>query len=66
MTRTQLIKRVLYVVPMVGAMAFGTAQAFASSAPSREKAYACTTSQCYDYCGGPGTGACVAGRCICH
>jgi hypothetical protein len=67
MTRIRLIERVLYVVPVIGAMAFGAAQAFASSTPPAEKAGAyCTTSQCYTYCGGPGTGACVAGRCICH
>jgi hypothetical protein len=67
MTPIRRINRVLYVIPVIGALAFGTAQAFASSTPPQEKAGAyCTTTQCNNYCGGPGTGACVTGRCICY
>ncbi|HST63176.1 MAG TPA: hypothetical protein VLK84_30985 [Longimicrobium sp.] len=63
MTRIQLIKRVLYVVPVVGSVVFGTAQAFASSTP--REALACTTDkQCSLSCGSPG-GICRSGVCIC-
>lgn len=63
MTRIQLARRVLYVVPMVGAVVFGTAQAFAS--PTPREALACTTDkQCSLSCGAPG-GICRSGVCIC-
>jgi hypothetical protein len=63
MTRIQSIKRVLYVVPVVGAVVFGTAQAFASPAPREE--LACTTDkQCSLSCGAPG-GICRSGICLC-
>lgn len=63
MARTRLMKRVFCAVPLVGAMAFGAAQAFASPTPPPEKANACTTTSCRNFCGGPG--GCVDGICIC-
>lgn len=63
MTRIRLLKRVLYVVPVLGAMAFGTAQAFASSAP--REALACSKG-CFLECGTAG-GVCSSyGTCICR
>jgi hypothetical protein len=66
MTRIRLIQRALYVIPVIGAISFGTAQAFAAATPQGKAGAYCTTTQCYNYCGGPGTGACVTGRCICY
>ena len=44
MTRIRLLKRALYVVPVIGAMAFGTTQVFASStAPIASMRAACLT-----------------------
>jgi hypothetical protein len=64
MTRIRLIKRVLYVAPVIGAMVFGTTQVFASSAP--REALACTPKQCLLYCG-PAGGVCSSsGVCICR
>jgi hypothetical protein len=67
MARTQLIKRLVYAVPMLGAMAFGTAQAFASPAAASDAAGAwCNPVQCANSCGGPGQGGCDGfGVCIC-
>lgn len=63
MTRIQLIRRVLYVVPVVGTVVFGTVQAFASPTPREE--VACTTDyQCNLFCGEPG-GVCRSRVCIC-
>lgn len=65
MTRIQQIKRVLYVVPVLGAVVFGTAQAFASPAVLRDEA-ACTPKQCLLQCG-PAGGVCSSnGYCICR
>jgi hypothetical protein len=65
MTRTRLLKRALYVVPVVGAMAFGTTQVFASTAAPAEQR-ACTPKQCFLQCGGAG-GVCSSnGFCICR
>lgn len=65
MTRIQLLKRVLYVAPVLGAVAFGTAQAFASPTTLREEA-ACTPKQCLLQCGAAG-GVCSSnGFCICR
>jgi hypothetical protein len=64
MTRIRLIKRVLYVVPVLGAMVFGTAQAFASSSAPREE-LACSRG-CRLECG-PSGGVCsTSGYCICY
>jgi hypothetical protein len=63
MTRTRLLKRVLYVVPVLGAMAFGTTQVFASATP--REALACSKG-CFLECG-PAGGVCSAyGVCICR
>jgi hypothetical protein len=65
MTRIRLLKRVLFAVPVMGAMVFGTAQAFASTATQQE-ARACTVRGCNFYCGGAG-GVCSAfGVCVCR
>lgn len=63
MTRTRLLKRALYVVPVIGAMVFGTAQAFASAAP--REALACSKG-CFLECG-PAGGICsTQGFCYCR
>ena len=63
MTGTQLLKRALYVVPLAGAMVFGTAQAFASAAP--REALACSKG-CFLECG-PAGGVCsYYGVCVCR
>lgn len=63
MTRNRLVKRVLYVVPVLGAMVFGTAQAFASTAP--REVLACSKG-CFLECG-PAGGVCSSyGVCICR
>lgn len=63
MTRIRLIKRVLYVLPVLGAMAFGTSQAFASAAPREELA---CSKWCFTECG-PAGGVCSSsGYCICY
>jgi hypothetical protein len=64
MTRTRLLKRALYVVPVIGAMVFGSAQVFASTAPRQE--LACTPKQCILYCGAAGGVCSSAGYCICR
>ncbi|HEU4880604.1 MAG TPA: hypothetical protein VFT45_00125 [Longimicrobium sp.] len=64
MTRIRLLKRALYVVPVIGAMAFGTTQVFASS--TAQEARACTPKQCLLTCG-PAGGVCSSsGVCICR
>lgn len=64
MTRGGRIKRVLYVVPVLGAMLFGAAQAFASAAAPAEQR-ACSK-LCLKECG-PAGGVCSAyGVCICR
>lgn len=62
----QTIKRVLYVVPVLGAMAFGASQAFASPAQAQAER-ACTRFQCVIECG-PTGGVCKTGGsyCICY
>jgi hypothetical protein len=65
MTRTRLLKRVLFAAPVMGAMVFGAAQAFASSTAPRE-ALACTQKQCNFYCGGAGGVCSTSGVCICR
>jgi hypothetical protein len=63
MTGIRLLKRALLVVPVVGALAFGTAQAFASSAP--REALACSKG-CFLECG-PAGGVCSSyGVCVCR
>lgn len=58
------IKRVLYVVPVLGAMVFGATQVFASPAAPRE-ARACSKG-CFLECG-PAGGVCSAyGVCVCR
>lgn len=64
MTRIQLLKRALYVVPLAGAMVFGTTQAFASAAP--REAAACIPRECNFYCGGAGGVCSYYGVCICR
>lgn len=63
MTRTPLLKRALYVLPLVGAMVFGTAQAFAT--PVSREELACSKG-CWTECG-PVGGVCSSyGYCICY
>lgn len=64
MANIRKLTRVLYVVPVLGAMAFGASQAFASPA-SREAALACSK-LCLQECG-PAGGVCNAyGVCVCR
>ena len=65
MTRIKSVKRALSVVPVLGALAFGAAQAFASpAAPTAERA--CTWFECAKVCE-PGGGVCGNnGYCICY
>ena len=63
MTRTRLLKRALYVVPVIGAMVFGTAQAFASAAP--REALACSKG-CFVECGPVGGICSSSGFCYCR
>jgi hypothetical protein len=63
MTRIRLLKRALYVVPVLGAVVFGTAQAVAAPAPKEE--LACSR-RCWTECG-PSGGVCSSsGYCICY
>ena len=63
MTRIRLLKRALYVVPVIGAMGFGATQVFASAAP--REALACSK-LCLKECG-PAGGVCSSsGVCICR
>lgn len=63
MTRIKMIKRVLYVVPVLGAVAFGTAQAFAAPVSREERA---CSKRCWTECG-PAGGVCTsAGYCVCY
>ncbi|HEU4880603.1 MAG TPA: hypothetical protein VFT45_00120 [Longimicrobium sp.] len=64
MIHIRLIRRVLYVVPVIGAMVFGTAQVFASTAPGKE--LACVPRECYISCGGAGGVCSYYGKCICR
>jgi hypothetical protein len=64
MTRIRLLKRVLYVVPVIGAMVFGTTQVFASTAPREE--LACVPRECYFSCGGAGGVCSYFGKCVCR
>lgn len=65
MTRIRQIKRVLYVVPVFGAMVFGATQAFASSGAEREAERVCSK-RCWTECG-PAGGVCNSyGVCVCY
>ncbi|HEX6037995.1 hypothetical protein [Longimicrobium sp.] len=58
------IKRVLYVVPVLGAMVFGATQVFASPVAQKE-ARACSKN-CWQECG-PAGGVCNRyGVCVCY
>ena len=63
MTRNRLLKRVLYVVPVIGAMVFGTTQVFASATP--REALACSK-LCLKECGAAGGICSSSGVCICR
>ncbi len=64
MARFRSFKRVLYVVPVIGAVVFGAVQAFAAPAVQRE-ALACSMG-CLMECGGAG-GVCSSyGYCVCY
>lgn len=63
MIRSQFFKRALFVVPLAGSLAFGTAQAFAS--PASREALACSKG-CWVECG-PAGGVCNSyGVCVCR
>ena len=65
MTGIQSIKRVLYVVPVLGALAFGASQAFASpTQPQAERV--CDRWQCYEECGPTGGKCSTHGFCYCY
>jgi hypothetical protein len=65
MTRIRLLNGVLSTFAVTGALAFGVAQAFASSTPEPNERY-CNAVRCADSCGGPGQGGCDGlGRCVC-
>lgn len=60
------IKRVLYVVPVLGAMAFGATQAFASPTADQREAERACSKRCWTECG-PAGGVCNAyGVCVCY
>jgi hypothetical protein len=64
MTRIRLLNSVLSTLA-VGALAVGTAQAFASPQPESNARY-CNATTCANSCGGRGMGGCDSfGRCIC-
>lgn len=60
----QSIKRVLYVVPVLGALAFGATQAFAS-VTSQQSERACSV-RCYTECGRTGGFCTSGGFCACY
>lgn len=63
MTSIRLLKRALLVVPVLGALGFGAAQAFAS--PASREALACSKG-CFQECG-PAGGVCSSfGVCVCR
>ncbi len=64
MPRTQLLKRALYVVPVVGAMVFGTTQVFASTTAPQTK-LACSRG-CFVECGPVGGLCSSSGFCYCR
>ena len=60
------VKRVLYVVPVVGAMVFGATQAFASPASAQREAERACSKRCWTECG-PAGGVCNPyGVCVCY
>lgn len=66
MTRTRLIQRALYVVPLVGAMVFGATQVFASPTAAPGDAERACSKRCWTECG-PAGGVCNAyGVCVCY
>jgi hypothetical protein len=66
MTRIRLLNGVLSTIAVAGALAFGAAQAFASSTPEQTARY-CNAKTCAESCGGAGQGGCDGfGRCVCY
>jgi hypothetical protein len=66
MTRSiQLVKRSLYAVTVLGVLAFGASQAFATTAsPANDAARSCDARSCNLYCA-PTGGRCLNGQCQC-
>ena len=66
MTRSiHLAKRSLYALTVLGALAFGTSQAFATPAkPADDAARLCEPLSCNRYCA-PTGGRCLNGTCQC-
>jgi hypothetical protein len=66
MTRIRMLNGALYTLAVVGALAFGTVQAFASSGPRESERSYCPEEICDRACGGPGSWFCEpSGTCIC-
>jgi len=64
MTRSiRLVTRLLYALTVLGALAFGASQAFATAARPADAA-ACDTRSCNLYCA-PTGGRCLNGTCQC-
>lgn len=63
MARIRLLNGTLYTLAVVGALAFGAAQAFATSSP-QQSARHCDEEACRAFCYGAG-GCDGWGQCIC-
>lgn len=66
MTRIRMLNGALYAAVVLGALTFGTVQAFASSGPP-QNARSCNEDLCDRVCGGPGSWFCEGSgpQCIC-
>ncbi len=66
MTRIRQLKRVLYVVPVMGAIVFGATQVFASPASGQGESERACSKRCWTECG-PAGGVCNRyGVCVCY
>jgi hypothetical protein len=59
-----LVKRSLYALTVLGALAFGASQAFATAGPSGDAARSCDARGCNLFCA-PTGGVCMSGICQC-
>jgi hypothetical protein len=66
MTGIRMLNGAVYTLAVVGALAFGTVQAFASPG-QQQSARACNEDLCNSVCGGPGSWYCEGSgpQCIC-
>lgn len=62
----RLATRSLYALPLLGALAFGAAQALAATPePGNATSRSCIRTGCWTVCGETG-GACIGGTCQCY